>query len=293
MKAALDYVYKEDPNPFTNMDVVQQRRKAKAKDTSSLYQFLQQQMMKDPFNFDAIAFCTKYDLNKQIYKTNYTKAVRLLKQVQIAHCNSLLKDKPAFKFISQGLIQSVLTPEELKHFYSWKGYQTIVNYLNQMMTQKGKRQMKTLNLLITGPPNIGKTSLFSNPNHKPDKSCVEDFCAVYPIGMTHWFPKYQFNVYHMILWNEAKLTSYSYDTILKLLEGSYMDLPNKGGVSRKVDNPLIVMTSNMTLEKMIVQKFGYNKHYADMARANLAVRVQNVIVPPGYDLFLLQKLLIS
>ncbi len=30
-----------------------------------------------------------------------------------------------------------------------------------------------------------------------------------------------------------------------------------------------------------------------MAKANLGVRVENVIVPKGYDLFILQKLLIS
>ena len=97
----------------------------------------------------------------------------------------------------------------------------------------------------------------------------------------------------MILWNQAKLTSYPYDTILKLLQGSHMDLPNKGSVSRKVDNPLIVMTSNLTLQQMIKQKFGYNQNYMAMAQANLSVRVQNVIVPNGYDLFLLQKLLLN
>ena len=292
MKAALDYVYKEDPHPYTNMDIAQQKRVARAKDTSSLYQFLEEQMKKDPFNFDVYSYCLKYNISKQIYKANYTKAVTLVKKIQQAYCNSLLTQKPGFKFINRPLIESQLSVSQLSLYDSWPGYQTIVNHLNIMITHKGKRQMKTLNLLITGPPSIGKTSLFSNPNHKPDKTCVQDFCAIYPMGMQHWFPKYQSHVYHMILWNEAKLTAHPYDTILKLLEGSYMDLPNKGGTSRKIDNPLIIMTSNMTLDQMIHQKFHYNKSYIEMAKQNLSVRVQNVIVPPGHNLFLLQKLLV-
>ena len=110
------------------------------------------------------------------------------------------------------------------------------------------------------------------------------------MGLSQWFPKYQSGTYQLIYWNEAKLTSYSYDTILKLLDGSPMDLSNKGSVSRKVDNPLVIMTSNLTLNQMIQQKFGYNSNYISLAKDNLSVRVKNVVVPKGYDLFLLQKL---
>ena len=291
MKAALQYVHKEDTEPVTNMDIVQQKRIARAKNSSSLYQLLQEQMFKDPFNFNVYEYCLRHNITRQIYKTNYGKAVRLLKDVQQAYCNQLLTRKPGFKIINQTLIRAKLTELELKAFYSWSGYQTIVNYLNQVHLEGNKRQMKTKNLLITGPPHIGKTSLFHNPNHKQDKSCVQDFCAVYHMGMNTWFPKYQSNVYDVILWNEAKLTSYSYDTILKLLEGSYVDLPIKGGIAPKRDNPLIVMTSNMTLQQMIVQKFNYSHNFRQMARKNLAVRIQNIVVPEGHDLFFLQKLI--
>ena len=113
------------------------------------------------------------------------------------------------------------------------------------------------------------------------------------MGMAHWFPKYHSDVYHCLYWNQARLTAYSYDTILKILDGSPLDLPSKGGQSRKVDNPLVIMTSNMTLQQMIQQKFGYSLDFSQMARKNLGVRIRNVIIPPGYDLFLLQKLIIS
>lgn len=292
MKAALQYVYKEDPKPYTNMNIVQQRRVARAKDTSSLYQLLEQQMMKDPFNFNVYNYCLTHNISRQIYKANYTKAVNLLKHIQEAYCNKLLTQKPGFKPITRALIQSNLSSQELCTFDSWPGYQTIVDKLNQMVRYKGFRDPKTLNLLITAAPNTGKSALVWHPNPHDQFNPISRYCSVYPMGMSQWFPKYQSDVYHCIYWNEAKLTSYSYDTILKLLDGSPLDLPNKGSVSRKVDNPLIIMTSNLTLEQMIQQKFSYSQYYRQLARSNLAVRIQNVIVPKGYDLFLLQKLLV-
>jgi hypothetical protein len=212
--------------------------------------------------------------------------------MQLAAANLQLKERPGFATITDELIKHQLTPRQLQKYYSWSGYATIVSYLNQIPKFKFRRPMKTMNLLITGPASIGKTSLIHNPNHDADTSCIEDTTAVYHMGMHNWFPKYQSGVYSMILWNEAKLTSYSYDTILKLLEGSHTDLPTKGGSARKVDNPLVLMTSNMSLEELIQQKFSHNQHFKRLARENLSVRVENVIVPKGYDLFLLQKLLV-
>lgn len=305
--AIITYGFKQDPQPLANFTLSSKIPEASVStnpdpmDLAGIldlhvfkqdpYLYLQTQMRKDPLRFNVQQYVQQHNLAQ--YISGWSSIKNKLKDMQGAAANLLLKSKPGFKLITQDLIRNRLSPEEYALYHGpWDGYKRIVSYLNQMLVQKGFRQMKTLNLLISGPPSIGKTSLFSNPNHKPDKSCIQDFCSVYPMGMSQWFPKYSSHVYHMILWNEAKLTSYSYDIILKLLQGSYMDLPNKGSVSRKVDNPLVVMTSNMTLQDMIAQKFGYNRTYIQMARANLAVRVQNVIVPEGYDLFLLQKLLV-
>lgn len=292
MKAALDYVHKEDKAPITNMDIAQQKRVARARDSSSLYQLLQQQMKKDPFNFDVFKYCEDHNLSKQIYKTNYTKAVKLVKEIQKVYCNKLLTQKPGFRPITRALIQSKLTPTELALYDSWSGYQTIVNYLNTMVLERGSRQQKSMNLLITGPPSTGKSALIWQRNPLLGRSSVVNHCSVYPMGMKDWFPDYKSDVYHCIYWNEAKLTSYSYDVILQLLDGNPVMLPSKGGGHKKIDNPLVIMTSNMTLDQMIHQKFSYNRSYMDMARKNLAVRVQNVVIPHGYNLFLLQKLLL-
>ena len=292
MKAALDYVHKEDSNPHTNMDIAQEKRVARAKDSSSLYQFLREEMVKDPFNFDPIRYCVDHNLDKEIYKTNYSKAIRLLKQVREAFCNKLLFQKPGFKPITRTLIQQKLSPEELKTYDSWSGYQTIVDYLNTANTERGQRQEKSMNLLITGAPSTGKSALVWQRNPPEGRASLSNFLSVYPMGMKDWFPEYKSDVYACIYWNQAKLTSYSYDIILQLLDGSPVMLPAKGGGHKKVDNPLVVLTSNMTLDQMIKEKFRYNPSYITMARDNLRVRLQNVIVPKGYNLFLLQKLLV-
>lgn len=289
-KAILEYGFKEDPNPLSNLPQDLNSFLDLKKLEADPYSYLYDQMKKDPLNFNLEQYVQINQLSKNI--KGWSSIKTKLKDMQVASANLTLKSRPGFKYIDRDLIESQLTTSELEVFDSWSGYQIIVNYLNQIPIYGGKRQMKTKNLLITGSASIGKTSLFHNPNHRPDRACVEDFCAVYPMGMSTWFPQYRSHVYKLILWNEAKLTSYSYDTILKFLEGSYLDLPTKGGIAPKRDNPLIIMTSNMTLEQMIKQKFFYNNQYQQMARSNLSVRVQNVIVPSGYDLFLLQKLLV-
>ena len=289
-KAILQYGFKEDPLPITNLTLQNQQQLLRVNMLKAdPYSYLYDKMKEDPLHFNLQQYVQKHQLSKVI--SGWSSIKTKLKDMQLAAANLTLKQKPGFAYIDRTLIQSKLSPQQLFIYDSWPGYQTIVDHLNIMITQKGKRDPKSINLLITGAPNTGKSALVWHPNPHDHFNPLSAYCSVYPIGMSQWFPKYQSDVYHMIYWNEAKLTSYSYDTILKLLDGSPLDLPNKGSVSRKVDNPLIIMTSNMTLEQMILQKFGYNTDYIHMARKNLAVRVQNVIVPEGYNLFLLQKLL--
>ena len=257
---------------------------------SDPYLYLQKQMLKDPLHFNLQQYVRKNDLDP--YISGWSSIKTKLKDMQLAAANLTLKGKPGFQFISRNLIEETLTLDQLRIYDSWPGYQTIVDHLNQIVTYGYKRPLKTKNLLITGPASIGKTSLFHSPYHPDDQCCVQDFCSVYPMGMSTWFPKYQSGVYQLILWNQAKLTSYSYDLLLKFLEGSYVDLPTKGGVAPKRDNPLVIMTSNLTIDQMIKLKFNYSEPLQALARSNLSVRVHNVIVPQGYDLFLLQKLLL-
>ena len=288
--AILDYGKKQDLHALSNLPESNTQVLEIQDLKKDSYAYLYDKMCEDPLHFNLQQYVKQHQLSK--YISSWSSIKTKLKDMQVAAANLSLKNKPGFKYIDRDLIKSQLSPKELKTYDSWSGYQTIVDHFNTMVLQKGNRQQKTLNLLITGAPNTGKSALVWQRNPLPGRAAVSSYCSVYPIGMSQWFPKYSSDVYHCIYWNEAKLTSYSYDTILKLLDGSPLDLSNKGSVSRKVDNPLIIMTSNMTLDQMIFQKFGHSKDYISMSRANLAVRVQNVIVPKGYDLFLLQKLFV-
>lgn len=293
MKAALEYVYKEDPNPLTNMNVVQERRRARAKDSSSLYELFQEQMLKDPWNFDVYSYCSTHDIFRQVYQASFNKAVYLVGKAQEAHCNHLLGSKASFRTITRSLVQQRLTLDELVLYDSWSGYQTIVDHLNQIPRYNFRRPAKTMNLLITGPKSIGKSALVWQQYPEQYQHPLNQFCSVYPMGMKDWFPNYRSQVYSIIYWNEMKLTSYPYDTILQLLDGSPIMLPAKGTSHKKVDNPIVIMASNMTLPQMIYQKFHYNKKYQQLSKQNLSVRITNVIVPPNLDLFLLQKLFVK
>lgn len=243
------------------------------------YRYLQLQMLKDPLHFNLEQYCRQHDFYKHI--SGWSSLKTKLKDSQTAAANLYLKTKPGFKFISRGLIQSQLTPSQLKTFDSWKGYQTIVDRLNQIHTHGCNRPFKSKQLLLIGPPNTGKTSLVRQ---------VQNHCAVYHMDVTTWFPNYRDGVYKLIFWDQFKLKGgMSHTDLLKFLQGSPMDLQYKGGSSLRMDNQLIVMTSNMTLQQHIKFKFK-DQQQRTLARDNLAARIEVVLIPPSHNLFFLFKL---
>jgi hypothetical protein len=288
--AILTYGTKQDPSPlispeFNPLTVINQKRLI-----DDPYIVMYDQMIKAPFTFDVHAWLKASNLHHVAARTHWQKAVALLKKQQEVQCNELLFSKPCFKRINQAQIASQLSPSERVKFYSWYGYQVIVDHLNQVLTHGSHRPFKTKNLLLVGPTHIGKTSLFSEPYHPPDRISIQDCVSVYHMGMKHWFPKYKSGVYKIIFWDQFKLTAYPYDLLLKFFQGSPVDLPYHGGATKKDDNPLIVMTSNLPLARHLQIKFT-NPYDRQIAAQNLASRVTQLVVPPGFDLFFLQKLI--
>lgn len=306
MKAALEYVCKEDLHPLTNMDLVQQRRVTKAKDSSSLYQFLQEQMKKDPFNFDVDDYCVKYNLGKQIYKANYTKAIVLLKRLQPAYARKLLKqNKLGLKFITPDLISKKLTKEELIQFYSHSCYQKIIDHINQIhkypnLGPSTQAPLKTKHLLIVGDSDIGKTSLICHKANEisPYPGLAYYYSTYYLSVGQKYFPPYRSFDYSLVNWQQFTIDSdmfpkKGYNRLLNYLDGSVSALPQKGRppVERQ-DNPKHILTSNRTLQDHICKTFKSDDSRS-LAFKNLPARIDSVIIPKGKNIHFLRKLFIA
>lgn len=305
MKAALQYVYKEDPNPLTNMNIIQQKRVARAKDSSSLYQFLEEQMLKDPFRFDVMQYCAEHNILKQIYKANYSKAINLIKLAQPAYCRLIHQKKSGIKFITPDLISEKLNKVELEQFYSHSCFQTIVDHINQIYTYPNKDQttmapLKTKHLLIVGDANIGKTSLIYHRGDDVDPyPGLSHYYATYYLSVGQkYFPPYRSFDYRLVNWQQFTISSdmfpkSAYNRLLNYLDGSVSALPQKGKAPvQRQDNPKHILTSNRTLEQHICKTFT-SQQSRTMSRMNLGTRIDCVVIPKGKSIHFLRKLFVS
>lgn len=280
-KAILEYGRKEDPTPLGDLDTTRVLLESNAK--AGLYEIMEKAMLADPFKFVARDWISRNKLWASTGNGVY-RDIRKIQDYQNSYCNSLLRQKPGILPITRQLIQKRLTADELSTFDSWKGYQTIVDHLNQIPKYGCRRPHKTSNLLLVGRPDTGKTSLALK---------IEKTTAVYPLGTEGgWFPSFQSGVYSLMTWDQFNLGTYKYENLLKLLEGRPMRLPVKGGHVPRADNQLIYMTSNWSLEQHIRRKFK-NEIDRDHARLNLRARICQVVIPNNLNLFLLLKLILE
>ena len=281
-KAILDYGFKEDPSVITNLTLQTKQQLIRVNTLKAdPYRYLELQMDKDPLHFNVEQYVKKHDLYQ--YISSWSSIKTKLKDSQVAAANLKLKQKSGFKLITKSLAKQALTQRQYRLYTSNVGiYGKIVDKINEIVSHKFDRPFKSKQLLLVGPANTGKTSLIRQ---------IQKHIAVYHMDVSNWFPSYRDGVYPVIAWNEFKLKGgMSHTDLLKFLEGYPMDLQYKGGSSLRRDNQLIIMTSNMTLDQHIDFKFKDEKQRS-LARDNLRVRIQQIILPAGVDLFILQKLL--
>ena len=278
----LNYGKKQDLSPLSNLPQ-DNKEIVKIQDLKNdPYRFLQLQMLKDPLHFNLEQYCRTHDLYSRI--SGWTSIKAKLKDSQMAAANLQLKNKPGFRYIDRALIQSQLTPSELHTFDSWSGYQTIVDYLNQIVTYGSRRPFKSKQLLLVGSPDIGKTTLVL---------ALQPYIPVYHTDVSSWFPKYQSGVYRLVFWDQFKLKGgMTHTDLLKFLQGSMMDLQYKGGSTLRTDNPLMILTSNLNLNQHINLKFK-DRLQITLAKQNLESRIHVLSIPHRYKLFLLTKLILS
>ena len=304
MKAALSYVYKEDPSPLTNINVEDQYRAARARKSTSLYQLLEQQLQKDPIGFDVESYCVKHNLFRQMYKANYSKAFNLIRMAQPAFARKLLSELPGIKLITQEVIHSNLQKDEIEQYYSHPCYQRIIDHINQIhqYPNRGIDTMapgKTPHLLIVGDSSIGKSALVDHrPNAQHPYPGLMHYYACYHLSIGQkFFPPYRSFDYRMVRWNEFTIISdmfpkSGYNRLLDYLEGAPSALPQKGRAPvQRQDNPKHILTSNRTLQQHICKTFNSQQSRA-LARQNIGSRIDCVIIPLGKSIHFLRKLFI-
>jgi hypothetical protein len=305
MKAALVYVGKEDKQPLTNMDLPRQILVARAKDTRSLYQLLQQQMLLNPFTFDVDAYCAKHGLFKQIYKANYAKAITLIKRAQPAFARAVLRLKPGILMITHSLIHQKLNAAQIQQYFSDPCYANIVKHINQIRQYPNKSvctqaPIKTKHLLLVGEPDSGKTSLvYHRANSTYPYNGLAHFYPTYYLAIGQkYFPPYKSYDYSLVNWQQFTIVSdmfpkSGYARLLNYLDGSVSALPQKGRPAvQRQDNPKHILTSNRTLVQHIQKTFNSPQALA-LSLNNLPARIECVVVPDGKNIHFLRKLFVA
>ena len=190
--------------------------------------------------------------------------------------------KPGLRFISPELIRARLSDEQYHLYHSNDIYPRIVDRINDIVRFGCVRPHKSPNLLLVGAPNTGKTTL---------GLALQERVGTFTFPDDGWWQGYESDVFRLIIWNEFDLTRFKYPTLLKFLEGLRMDLPIKGSHITRSDNPLILLTSNLSLEKHICARFR-SQQMRRHSRANLVPRIDEIDIGTN-SVFFLCKLLVS
>ena len=281
----LSYNFKTDDAPISNLPPVTTILELQKLKTDP-YGYLQTQMLKDPYGFNLASFCASNSYFRHL--RGFSSLASKLRIHQEAVCNLRLAERPGFPYITDDLIRSLLSPDQVRLYYSWPGYASIVQFLNHVPTYGTRRPTHTPNLFIHGRPRIGKTSLIQT---------IQTCTSVYPVGTQNWFPKFSNHVYKLMFWDQCRLGMMAWQQVLILLDGRPYDLPFKGGSTLKCDNQLWILTSNKSVKTHLKQKHSWLQQNFDdpfqqnVIQTSFRKRVVQVSVPPELDLFVLVKLL--
>ena len=280
--AVLEYGQKEDPTPLNTFAYDQSiHYLVLAAIKKDPYGYLSDKLRQDPYNFDLSEYAEQYNLDKFI--TSWSAVKYKLLDIRAALIARLQLQKPGFQPISRQLIQSKLNSEELATFDKHPCFQIIVDHLNQIPKYGSDRPHKMSNLFISGPKDIGKTSL---------AQILNKHVGCYNLKYQNkYLNRYSNHKYGFIIWNEVKLTDFSHTWILQFLEGVQVPIPMRYNACSKRDNPLIIMTSNLTLDQHIAKRYSKDPFLYNHAVQNLGARITAVHVP--IPMFFMQKLLIS
>lgn len=225
---------------------------------------------------------------REIYKTyssivaskNWSGYLRYLSFQKESEKFLIQRLKPGISMITPELVKARLSDQQYTEYCSDPIYARIVDKINDIVRYGSHRPHKAKALFICGLPNTGKTTL---------GLALQRLVGTFTFPDDGWWQGYQSDTFKLITWNEFDLRRLAYPTLLKFLQGLRMDLPIKGSHVTRSDNPLIYLTSNLTLEELICKRFSSQQNRAK-SRANLGVRIQEVNIGPKPIFFLLKLL---
>lgn len=191
-------------------------------------------------------------------------------------------EKPGLRMITPELIKARLSDQEYALYHSSDIYAKIVDKVNDIVRYGCTRPHKAKALFICGQPNTGKTTF---------GLALQRRVGTFTFPDDGWWQGYESDVFKLIMWNQFDLRRFQYPTLLKFLEGLRMDLPIKGSHVTRQDNPLIYLTSNITLDELICKRFSSQQNRVK-SRANLGVRIDQVNIG-SRPIFFMEKLLVS
>jgi hypothetical protein len=144
-----------------------------------------------------------------------------------------------------------------------KEYRTIAKILNEA---RNDRSHKSVNLHIwSREPNMGKTSLVEQ---------IMSFSPCYIFPTDGWFTRYNNYIYHFIIWDEVNFKNLQPTFLNLFLEGSKCQMPVKGDLTHKWDNPLVIMLSNKPIREHL-EKIT-NERDREIYIKTLGVRVKEI-----------------
>lgn len=276
---ALDYIYGEDRAPLLTKGFSSLYLINTIKIKRDLLAMLWSKMQKDALNFNVWQYITQNGLTTVFEKKCWQNAIFQLEAHQAIQADRALRGSTSLHYITRQLIQQSLTTHELQLYDSWEGYQKIVDHINQIALNKYLRPVSAKHLLLVGRKDI--STKIANE--------IRKYVAVFNFRLKKRFPYYENDVYSMILFNQFYLNRMSYKKLLTILNVDRARL-TYGCENVKIDNPLIYITSNKSLEQHICDKFK-DENTRTQARYNLRLRITQVVIPSDKDLSLLLKLI--
>ena len=290
LTATLAYLNKTDVAPYASVDISTAKEKARREQSyQSLIDVMVEHLEADPERFDPDRYIYVHGLIPLIvgkWGKDLQSVVKMIEKARETIHRQIEEAKPGLRLITPELISERLSAEELQEFHDNPGYQQIVDCVNQMYHYEGNRPHKSPNLLIVGEPNTGKTSFITE---------ITKHVRYYGLSMKNWIPRYKNHQFHLMRWEEVEFTDFPRALTKLLLEGMRCDFPQKGSSILRIDNPLIMMTSNSPFLKICERARRRREDdetlYMDLIKP-LSVRIIEVTIPKGKDIFFMQKLIV-